>query len=247
MARSTLLEGGRLNRFIARSGLCSRRKADELIVGGLVKINGQPVNEPWVQVKATDRVTVNGRLIGTRPFVYLLMNKPRDTITTTKDERGRTCVLDLIHTDESMDGLFPVGRLDRHTTGVLLLTTDGTLGHRLMHPSYRVPKLYKVRTYMPVKPHQLDSLRKGIELDDGPARADRVAYTGDQNRCEIGIEIHEGRNRLVRRMIAALGNEVVMLERVSYAGITARGVRRGKWRRLRDHETRSLQRLVHRR
>lgn len=238
------LEFGRLNRFIARAGVCSRRKADELIAGGMVKVNGKVVNEYWLEVTKSDQVTVNGRLITPGRLMYLLLNKPKDTITTSRDERGRSTVMDLINLPEGPNGLFSVGRLDRNTTGVLLLTSDGDLGYRLMHPRYRVPKQYVVRTRDPVRPHQIDQLRKGIMLEDGPASADQVMYVQQGNHYEVGIEIHEGRNRQLRRMFAALNHDLVALNRVSYAGLTTRGVRRGKWRRLRRHEVNRLRRLV---
>ncbi|GIV59113.1 MAG: pseudouridine synthase [Rhodothermaceae bacterium] len=235
----------RLNRYIARAGVCSRRKADELIRAGRVKVNGEVVTELGVRLHEGDEVTVGGRRISPRPFTYLLLNKPKDTLTTTDDERGRTTVLDLLDLPpEERDALFPVGRLDRNTTGVLLLTNDGELAHRLMHPRYGVEKIYRVRTKEPVKPHELDRLRQGIELEDGLARADRVAYVAPDAPHEVGLMIHEGRNRQVRRMFEALGHEVVQLERVAYAGLTTAGVRRGRWRRLQEKEVRRLYRLV---
>ncbi len=238
--------GGRLNKYIARAGVCSRRNADALIDQGLVKVNGAVVSEYWYQVEPDDVVEVNGRVISPRRFVYLLLNKPKDTITTTRDERGRKTVLDLIALpDEERAGLFPVGRLDRDTLGVLLLTNDGELAHRLMHPRYEITKRYVARTKKAVKPHEIDQLKRGITLDDGPARADMAAFIDPSNRHEIGLEIHEGRNRQVRRMLEALGHTVVALERVTYANLHAGGVRRGKWRRLKSHEVRRLRQLVH--
>ena len=238
------IESGRLNRFIARAGVCSRRKADELIAGGLVRVNGQVTREYWRQVSSEDQVTVKGRLISPGELLYLLLNKPKDTITTSHDERGRTTVMDLITLPKGHQGLFSVGRLDRNTTGVLLLTSDGELGHRLMHPRYRVPKQYLVRTRKPVQVEEIDQLRLGVELEDGPARVDQVMYVHPDNPHQVGIEIHEGRNRQLRRMFEALDHEVLALERISYAGLTARGVRRGRWRRLRTHEINRLRRLV---
>jgi len=239
------IESGRLNRFIARAGVCSRRKADELIAGGLVRVNGKVVREFWQQVSTADQVTVKGRLITPGELLYLLLNKPKDTITTSHDERGRTTVMDLITLPKGRQGLFSVGRLDRNTTGILLLTSDGELGHRLMHPRYQIPKQYLVRTREPVQVEEIIQLRQGIELKDGPARADQVAYVHPDNPHQIGIEIHEGRNRQLRRMFAALDHEILALERISYAGLTTRGVRRGRWRRLRTHEINRLRRLVH--
>ena len=238
------LESGRLNRYIARAGVCSRRKADHLIENGQVKVNGQKVYEFWHQVNKGDEVRVNGKIISPREFLYVLLNKPKDTITTAKDERGRKTVLDLVKIDGGTEGLFPVGRLDRNTTGVLFLTTDGDLGHRLMHPSFQIPKHYTARTKDPVRPDQLDQLRRGVILEDGPAAFDRVAYAQPSNPFEIGIELHEGRNRQIRRMFAALDHKVVALERISYAGLTTRRLRRGRWRQLNKKEIRKLHRLI---
>lgn len=236
----------RLNKYIARSGVCSRRKADELIDQGLVKVNGEVAGEYWYRVQPGDVVEVNGRVISPRQFIYILLNKPKDTITTTSDERGRKTVMDLVKLpDQEGDGLFPVGRLDRDTTGTLLLTNDGDLAHRLMHPRHEITKRYVVQTRRAVKPHEIDQLKRGIELDDGLARADQATYVHPSNHHEIGIEIHEGRNRQVRRMFEALGHDVRALERVAYARLTTAGIRRGKWRRLAPHEIRRLRKLVH--
>jgi 23S rRNA pseudouridine2605 synthase len=235
----------RLNRFIARAGGPSRRKADELIEAGRVRINGQVVTDFWYLVRPGDAVEVGGRLLSERQAVYLLLNKPAGVITTTDDERGRSTVMDLVDLPpREKEGLFPVGRLDRDTQGVLLLTSDGTLAHRLMHPRYEIEKLYVVRTRESVKPHQLEQLRQGVPLEDGLARADRVAYLHAENHHEIGVQLHEGRNRQIRRMLEALGHEIVSLERVHYAGLTTEGVRRGKWRRLLPHEVQRLRHLV---
>ncbi len=235
----------RLNKYIARAGICSRRKADELIEKGQVKVNGDVVTELGTRVKDSDDVDVNGRSISPRRHMYILVNKPKDTITTTDDPHDRDTVMELIEiTEEEKQGLFPVGRLDRDTTGVLLVTNDGDLAHRLMHPSYEIDKFYRVRTKKPVKPHELDKLRKGVVLEDGHAAADRVAYVAPPDRHEVGISIHEGRTRQIRRMFEALGHEIASLERVNYAGLTVEGVRPGKWRRLKEHEIRQLHRQV---
>ncbi len=235
----------RLNRYIAQAGICSRRKADALIREGRVVVNGTVVTDLGTRVNPKDRVEVGGKRISPAGLLYLLLHKPGDTITTTRDERGRKAVLDLIDLpDEEKNGLYPVGRLDRHTTGVLLLTNDGELAHRLMHPRYRIDKLYQVETAEPVKPHELAQLREGVALDDGPAQADRVAYLDPQNHRLLGMQLHEGRNRQIRRMFEALGHTVTRLERVSYAGLTTQGVRPGKWRRLEEHEVRRLYRMV---
>ena len=238
-------EGVRINKFIARAGVCSRRKADTLIEEGLVKVNGKVVREFWTQVNPEDEVEVNGAVITLSNKVYILLNKPRHTITTTSDERGRDTVIDLVDLPEAeMAGVFPVGRLDRDTQGVLLLTNDGNLGHRLMHPSYEIEKLYIVRTRDAIKPHQLDQLQHGVDLEDGISKADMAIFTQPNSHYEIGIKLHEGRNRQIRRMLEAIGHEVTYLERVEYAGLTTRDVRRGKWRRLEPHEVKRLRRLV---
>lgn len=235
----------RLNRFLARAGVAARRKADEMIAAGAVAVNGRVVTEMGVQVQPGDVVTVNGRPVTPTEHVYLLLNKPDDVITTKDDERGRATVLDLVDLPEAAKGaLFPVGRLDRHTTGVLLLTSDGELAHRLLHPSYGVKKYYRIRTRDTVKPHELDALKAGVELEDGLATPDQVGYIALPDYHEIGMMLHEGRNRIVRRMMEALGHEVVELERVRYADLTAEGVRRGKWRRLTPVEVKRLRRLV---
>ena len=234
----------RLNRFIARSGFCSRREADTLIFDGHVKVNGKVETSPGTRVGRDDSVEVNGTVLRRADHVYILMNKRRDTITSTRDEKGRKTVMDYLPASlvESA-GLFPVGRLDRNTEGCLLITNDGDLAHRLMHPSYEISKLYRVETAGEVTEDQIELLKKGVELDDGIARADRVSpVTPDGKVTAIGI--HEGRNRQVRRMFEALGHEVTGLERVQYAGLTTRGLRRGKWRSLENREVKRIKRLV---
>ena len=243
-SKKQTLESGRLNRYIARAGVCSRRNADELIRNGQVQVNGKLIQEYWHQVQKGDQVQVNGKLISPRRFVYLLLNKPKDTITTVRDEKGRKTVFDLIDFDQGIKGLFPVGRLDRNTTGALLLTTDGDLGAKLMHPSSEIPKLYRVRTKDPIRPDQLDRLRRGISLEDGMATCDQVMYVSSGTPFEIGIELHEGRNRQIRRMLASLNHTVIALDRVSYAGLTTHRLKRGKWRELKETETRKLFRMV---
>lgn len=235
----------RLNRFLARAGVAARRKADEMIAAGAVAVNGTVVTEMGVQVQPGDVVTVNGRPVTPTEHLYLLLNKPDDVITTKDDDRGRPTVLDLVNLPEAEKGaLFPVGRLDRHTTGVLLLTTDGELAHRLLHPSYGVKKYYRIRTRDTVKPHEIEALKAGVALEDGLATPDQVGYIALPDYHELGMMLHEGRNRIVRRMIEAIGHEVVDLERVRYADLTFEGVRRGKWRRLSPVEVKRLRRLV---
>ncbi len=239
-----VLESGRLNRYIARAGVCSRRNADALIDDGQVRVNGQVIREYWFQVKKGDQVSVKGKNISPCQYKHIVLNKPKDTITTVNDEKGRKTVMDLINVKGEISGLFPVGRLDRATSGVLFLTTDGDLGHQLMHPRFLIPKHYKVRTKDAIKSNQIDQLLRGIVLEDGLAMCDQVIYMKSGNLREIGIELHAGRNRQIRRMLAALGHEVITLERTSYAGLTTRGLRRGTWRELTQKETRSLYRMV---
>ena len=208
----------RLNRFIARSGVCSRREADELIRAGRVKVNGSVTTQLGVQVALTDKVVVGGKELHIEEPIYLLLNKPRDTITTVNDEKDRRTVMDLL-ADQRFKGkgLFPVGRLDRHTTGALLITNDGELAHRLMHPRWTVTKIYVVRTSTPVTGEELDRLLQGVTLDDGPAAARQAGYFAEGDRHTIAIEIHEGRNHQVRRMMEAVGHEVTALDRIQFA------------------------------
>jgi 23S rRNA pseudouridine2605 synthase len=235
----------RLNRYIAQAGICARRKADAMISEGLVKVNGEVVVQLGTKVQPGDVVEVNGREISPQRFVHILLNKPKDTITTTADEKGRKTVMDLLDLPvEEKDGLFPVGRLDRNTLGALLITNDGELANRLLHPSFEVEKLYRIETKDSVQPHELEKIRAGITLEDGPAQVDAAMYLEPPNKHLVGLALHEGRNREVRRIFEALGHDVVTLERVRYAGLDTRGIRRGRWRRLEPKEIRKLRRLV---
>ncbi len=235
----------RLNRYIAQAGICARRKADELISDGYVKVNGAVVTEMGVKVSSGDVVEVNGERITPLTYEYILLNKPTDVITTNQDEKDRTIVLDLIEDEDlKSKGLFPVGRLDRNTTGVLLVTNDGELAHRLMHPKYEIEKLYIVRTRRNVQPHELEKLKAGFEIEGEQYMMDEVAYVNLPSHDQLGISLHEGKNRHIRRMLEALGHKVLRLERVSYAGLTTTDVRAGKWRRLKPNEVRKLRRLV---
>ncbi len=233
----------RLNKYLARAGVASRREADAIIEAGRVTVNGEVVTEMGVKVVPADRIEVDGQPITPSDLVYVLLNKPPDAITTVTDDRGRRTVMDLVSLPEDeKSALFPVGRLDRETTGALLLTTDGELAHRLMHPRYGAVKLYQVRLDQPISEADLDHLRTGVDLDDGPAAADHAAFLGD--RQTIGLQLHEGRNRQVRRMMEALGRRVEALDRVGYAGLDLSGLRRGRWRRLEPHEVNALRRSV---
>ncbi|MFK7846560.1 MAG: pseudouridine synthase [Rhodothermales bacterium] len=235
----------RLNKYIAQAGICARRKADELIKDGRVKVNGVVVTEMGIKIAQGDAVEVNGNLISAVTHDYILMHKPTNIITSNQDDRERRIVLDLIE-DEKLKkkGLFPVGRLDRNTTGVLLITNDGELAHRLMHPKYEIQKLYIVRTKENVQPHELEKLQIGVDINGETYRMDEVAYMNLPKHNELGVSLHEGKNRHIRRMMESLGHKVTRLERVRYAGLTTEDVRPGKWRRLDSVEIRRLRRLV---
>jgi 23S rRNA pseudouridine2605 synthase len=227
------LEGPiRLNRFIALSGVCSRREADELIAKGQVTVNGEVVTELGVKVtKGKDVVVCNGKELSINTFVYLLMNKPKNMISTTEDDMGRQTVMDLVHKYTSVR-IYPVGRLDRNTTGLLLFTNDGALAKKLMHPSHEVQKIYHARLDKPVNEDHLAALRVGIELEDGFAQANEIEYVDGGGRFEVGLRIHIGRNRIVRRMFEHFGYEVESLDRVQFGPLTKIGLPRGKCRLL---------------
>ncbi len=238
-------EGMRINKYIAHAGVCSRRDADDLVEQGRVRIDGERVDQHGTRVREGQTVTVDGKEVYPLEFEYLLLNKPKDTISTTDDPKDRRTVLDAIGVPEdNPSGLFPVGRLDRNTTGVLLVSNDGDLAHRLMHPRYEIPKIYYVRLQDDVKPHQLDQLKRGVELSDGAAAADQVAYLDPQRKTDIALELHEGRNRQIRRMMEALGHDIVQLERAKYATLTTGRLQRGEWRRLEPEEVRELYQRV---
>ena len=232
----------RLNKFLARAGVGSRREADSVIASGKVSVNGVVTTEMGVQVGPDDRVEVDGQPVRPVDLAYVLLNKPTDTITTVSDDRGRPTVMDLVSIpDRLKSALFPVGRLDRQTTGALLLTTDGDLANRLMHPRYGAVKTYVVEADERLHDGDLDRLAAGVTLDDGPARADHVARLDGRL---FAMQLHEGRNRQVRRMVEALGRRVVALDRVGYAGLDLSNLRRGRWRRLEPHEVNALRRSV---
>lgn len=234
----------RLNRFLARAGVASRREADDIIAAGRVTVNGDVTTEMGVQVGLTDRVTVDGRPVTAAGLVYVLLNKPTGAITTRDDERDRRTVMDLVELPPDVAGaVFPVGRLDRDTTGALLLTSDGDLAHRLMHPRYGTQKLYVITTEERVTARQVEQLVTGVALDDGPAAADHAQLLDPTGKV-LGMQLHEGRNRQVRRMLEALGHRVEALDRVGYAGLSLDGLRRGRWRHLEPHEVNALRRAV---
>ena len=225
----------RLNRYIALSGICSRRDADEMIEKGKVKVNGQIVKQLGTIVGYKDEVTVEGKTIQPEQYVYILMNKPKNMITSMDDPEGRQTVMDLLQ-DHVEERVFPVGRLDRNTTGLLLLTNDGTLTKKLTHPSHNVRKLYKVVLDQKISPKDIEKIRSGIELEDGFAQADAIDYVEGGDKTEVGIEIHSGRNRLVRRIFEHLGYQVKALDRVMIGFLTKRGLPRGEWRYLTPKE-----------
>ncbi|MFH5831357.1 pseudouridine synthase [Halalkalibaculum sp. DA3122] len=231
----------RINKYIAHAGLCSRRDADEYVEQGKVKVNDEVVTEHGTKVTREDKVEVDGQTLSLEPFVYILLNKPKDTITTTDDPRDRTTVMDKIE-DATGKRVYPVGRLDRHTMGLLILTNDGDLAHRLMHPSYQVRKTYEVETSRYLTDDELDEMVRGIPLEDGKAEAYRISRLRGRNG--ILLSIFEGRNRLVRRMIEYFGAEVTKLKRVEYAGLTLKGVKMGRWRYLKQKEINGLRKLV---
>jgi 23S rRNA pseudouridine2605 synthase len=233
----------RLNKFIAHSGICSRRKADELIKAGFITVNGKTIKELGYKVRPTDDVRFKGKkLSGERP-VYIVMNKPKDVITTAYDPQGRRTVIDLLG-GKVKERVYPVGRLDRNTTGVLLLTNDGELTKKLTHPSSRIPKVYIATLNRPLKKRDLQRLVDGIELEDGKAFADMAAYVDPDDKTKVGIEIHSGKYHIVRRMFAAMGYKVVRLDRIKFAFLDKKDLPRGKWRFLTQKEIGYLKMLA---
>jgi 23S rRNA pseudouridine2605 synthase len=225
----------RLNRFIANSGICSRREADKYITAGVVKVNGQTVTELGSKISLTDEVRFDDRLITPERKVYLLLNKPKDVVTTTDDPHAEYTVMDLVK-GACEERIYPVGRLDRNTTGLLLLTNDGDLSKKLSHPSHKVEKVYQVTLDKTVSVGDIQKIAAGIELDDGLIAADAITFVEGQDKDTIGIEIHSGRHRIVRRIFEHLGYRVKALDRVSFAGLTKKTIPRGKWRFLTPRE-----------
>jgi 23S rRNA pseudouridine2605 synthase len=220
----------RLNRYIANAGVCSRRDADKLIAQGLITVNGNVVTEMGVVVKKADKVEYEGRTLSVEALVYVLLNKPKDVVTTMEDPHATKTVMDLV-SDACDERIYPVGRLDRNTTGVLLLTNDGDLAKKLTHPSYDVKKIYHAFLDKNVDKGHLTEMANGIELEDGFIKADDISYVED-DRSQVGIEIHSGRNRIVRRMFEHYGYKVEKLDRVYFAGLTKKNLQRGHWRYL---------------
>lgn len=224
----------RLNRYIANAGICSRREADALIESGEIKVNGEVVVEMGYQVRPEDTVTYGKKRLNREKMVYVLLNKPKDFITTTEDPEGRKTVMDLVD-NASKERIFPVGRLDRNTTGLLLFTNDGELAHKLTHPSNNISKIYQVELDKPITKDHFGQIVEGLDLEDGKAIVDDLALVGGSNTF-LGIQIHIGRNRIVRRIFEHLGYDVVALDRVQYAGLTKKDLPRGKWRFLNEKE-----------
>ena len=229
----------RLNRYIANAGVCSRRRADELIANGSILVNGEAVTELGSRVNPGDTVTYNDKKLSLETLVYVLLNKPKDFITTLDDPENRRTVMSLVEkaTDER---IFPVGRLDRNTTGLLLLTNDGEVAQKLTHPSNEIGKVYDVVLDKPLAKADFEKIAVGVELEDGMAYVDAVAFPDPEDKTSVGLEIHSGRNRIVRRVFESLGYDVIKLDRVLYAGLTKKDLPRGNWRYLSEKEIREL-------
>ena len=225
----------RLNKFLANAGVCSRREADEFIQAGLVTVNGEVVTELGTKILRTDEVKFHDAVVSLEKKVYVLLNKPKDYVTTSDDPQQRKTVMDLVK-DVCPERIYPVGRLDRNTTGVLLLTNDGDLASKLTHPKFLKKKVYHVHLDKNLTSHDMDQIREGITLDDGEIKADAIEYADDRDKSQVGIEIHSGKNRIVRRIFESLGYRVTKLDRVQFAGLTKKNLRRGDWRFLTEKE-----------
>lgn len=240
IVRKNVPEQMPLNKYIAHSGICSRRDAVDVIKSGKVKVNGEVITEPGHKVTPKDSVTLTGKKIHpAKNLIYILLNKPKDYLTTTDDPQQRKTVLDLIG-DATKERIYPVGRLDRNTSGVLLLTNDGDLSQKLTHPSNEIKKVYAVTLNKPLDKKDFDAILKGVALEDGMANVDVLAYTDAADKTQVGVELHSGRNRIVRRIFEHFGYDVKALDRVMFAGLTKKNVNRGKWRFLTEKEVRDL-------
>ena len=225
----------RLNKFLANAGVCSRREADAYIQAGVVSVNGVVVTELGTKVKRTDEIKFHDQNVSLEKKVYVLLNKPKDYVTTSDDPQQRKTVMDLVR-NVCPERIYPVGRLDRNTTGVLLLTNDGDLASKLTHPKFLKKKVYHVYLDKNVTAHDMQQIAEGITLDDGDVHADAIEYAHPTDKSQVGIEIHSGRNRIVRRIFESLGYRVVKLDRVQFAGLTKKNLRRGDWRFLTEKE-----------
>jgi 23S rRNA pseudouridine2605 synthase len=241
--KSKVITQIRLNRFISNSGVCSRRDADEHIKNGVISVNGRIVTDLGTKVTYDDDVRLKNKRLSAEKKVYILMNKPKDYVTTVEDPHAEHTVLELIG-DKCPERVYPVGRLDKATTGVLLLTNDGDLTGKLTHPKYKRKKIYHVFLDHPLVKNDLFRLTEGIELDGEIVAADAVAYADDEDRSQIGIELHSGQNRVIRRLFEAIGYKVKKLDRVYFAGLTKKNLQRGKWRFLSEKEVSMLKRGI---
>jgi 23S rRNA pseudouridine2605 synthase len=234
----------RLNRYIANSGICSRRKADELIAAGVVSVNGIPISELGHKIDpAKDEIRYNGELLKREKKTYVLLNKPKDYITTTEDPQERKTVMQLVE-KASRERIYPVGRLDRNTTGLLLMTNDGDLADKLSHPRNGITKIYHVELDKSLSQGDMNKIQFGLELEDGLIKPDTVSYVTGGSKREVGIQIHSGKNRIVRRIFEHLGYEVVKLDRVVYGNLTKKDLPRGRWRYLEEHELIQIKHLI---
>jgi len=232
----------RLNKYIAHCGLASRRKADLLILSGFIAINDQSITELGYKVQKNDKVTFRGKLLKPqKKLLYILLNKPKDCITTTQDEKGRKTVMDYVKRFKD-ERIYPIGRLDRNTTGLLLLTNDGEFAQKLSHPSQNIAKIYTVHLHKPLTKNDFDSISKGIILEDGKAEIDEIHYY-DIDKSLVSVQIHSGKNRIVRRVFEHLGYTVLKLDRVIYAELTKKNLPRGKWRELEFFELEKLKKI----
>ncbi|MDE5881803.1 MAG: rRNA pseudouridine synthase [Muribaculaceae bacterium] len=229
----------RLNKYMANAGVCSRREADEYIAQGLVKVNGEVVTELGTKISHNDVVEYDDKVVTPERKCYVLLNKPKDCVTTSDDPNGRLTVLDLVK-NACKERIYPVGRLDRNTTGVLLLTNDGDLASKLTHPKFVKKKIYHVWTDKDITEEDMQRIADGITLDDGEIHADAISYVSETDRNQAGIEIHSGRNRIVRRIFESLGYRVTKLDRVYFAGLTKKNLPRGRWRYLTQEEVNFL-------
>ena len=229
----------RLNKFLANAGICSRREADEFIAAGVVSVNGVVVTELGTKIQRTDDVKFHDESVNIERKVYVLLNKPKDCVTTSDDPQERKTVMHCVK-DACKERIYPVGRLDRNTTGVLLLTNDGDLASKLTHPKFLKKKIYHVYCDKNVTKADLDQIASGITLEDGEIHADAISYASETDKKQVGIEIHSGKNRIVRRIFESLGYRVNKLDRVYFAGLTKKGLRRGDWRYLTEQEVNML-------
>jgi 23S rRNA pseudouridine2605 synthase len=233
----------RLNKFLADAGICSRREADKLIESGVVKINGKVVTQLGTKVAPTDKVQYGGDTLKREKLQYILLNKPKGFITTSDDPQDRKIVMSLVE-NACTERIYPVGRLDRNTLGLLLFTNDGDLAKKLTHPKHGVKKIYHVFLESPLTKNEMLTLAGGVELEDGRIQPDKIAYVeGENDKRQIGLELHSGKNRIVRRMFEHLGHKVVKLDRVFFAGLTKKDLPRGKWRKLTEKEIGLLKRI----